>query len=120
VLRSWNRIILVDPEPHRDAVPALTAPAPNLMFNNAGFSKMSQCISCLLFLFNFRRNHKNKIDLLNFVCLRKLALYIYRRSRSRSLNRLNKIRLCNTDEMILISKYIRKYLFLKLYIKFLS
>jgi hypothetical protein len=43
----WSRILLVEPEPHRDA-----APAPNLMFN-IGKSKKSQTNNSLHFPINF-------------------------------------------------------------------
>jgi hypothetical protein len=83
----WNRsfIILVEPEPQRDAAPASTALAPNLIFNRGTgrLLKMSQTVPVSVFLLipfdfiTFYIGEKSEEIILtlffNFFCFKKLA-----------------------------------------------
>jgi hypothetical protein len=41
-----SRTVLVEPEQQRDAPPAPTAPAPNLMFKKVDYQKCRNCNHC--------------------------------------------------------------------------
>jgi hypothetical protein len=83
VLQSWNRIILLEPDPQQDAAPAPTALAPralapSLMFNLGGLLKMSQNATVFHFSINIFNhfNHKKSKEKVTLFVSKNLACCI--------------------------------------------